>query len=124
MPAYRPIILAVALCGCATVSQNMTIDIGADVAEGVYPSAGVSYPVGPVYVSVITLSANGYLWAKYWSFIIYVSPARVSVSALWCLACIQHPPGLSQRPVAFHQRARTNLSPLHPPPVQGGGCVL
>lgn len=39
------------LASCTAIQKNMAIDIGSDLASGIYPSAGVSYPVGPVYIS-------------------------------------------------------------------------
>lgn len=42
------------LAACAPIKSSLrqtTIDVGADVAEGFYPSAGVSVPVGPVWLS-------------------------------------------------------------------------
>ena len=29
----------------------LTLDVGTDIVEGVYPSIGVSFPVGPIYLS-------------------------------------------------------------------------
>ncbi len=39
-----------ALSGCAH-AKNGSVDLGVDIAQGVYPSVGVSYPVGPVWLS-------------------------------------------------------------------------
>ena len=42
------------LCSCAATKasvKQMSVDLGADVYPGVYPSLGVSVPVGPVWLS-------------------------------------------------------------------------
>lgn len=46
----RLVLFLVALTSCSHV-QKATIDVGADFSQGFYQSAGVSYPVGPIWAS-------------------------------------------------------------------------
>jgi hypothetical protein len=67
------LIAVVILCGCAASKRSvrqMSVDLGVDVYDGVYPSAGVSVPVGPVWLSTGLWTgwdyANGdHAWGPY-----------------------------------------------------------
>lgn len=52
---------------CAHVRSRTTIDVGVDVAQGVYPSAGASYPLAGGYVSAGVWGGTDYDTLGVWA---------------------------------------------------------